>query len=773
MPLHTRFSTFRNSFQSRLLYVFTLLTALLSLLLSTIYVVTAVQQRRTYAITHLHQLAQQMADSVRLPLYAENNDHLLQIAELIFRAPEIQSVVITSLNGTVLVNLRSPAYSESDEKIIEVKEVLSNTLIPSVESALTGGSNSPSPAMIGKIRLERGTSDLSRETRYLVLYSAAAAIIFWLVITTVCYLVLRRVTLSFNKLMYGLKLMQEGDYTTRISTLSNDEPGRAAIAINELSDKLKQRQEENLQLNKDLLWINQSLKEEIAERIQAEQSVRESEQDLKILLDAMPVGVAWAGLDGKLEYINDFFVERFGYSREEIRTADDWFKHAYPDPGYRGQIAELQRSALKAGRKDSSYTPMFESRVTCKDGTVRQVITKLNMSKKRTVAILIDITDREILQEQIIKAQKLESIGILAGGIAHNFNNALTGVLGFISLAAKQLDESHKATALLQHAEKATKKAAGMAKQLLTFARGSSPFKKAVSLRKLVEETTALTLNGTKVRALIRIPDSTHSVMADEDQLSQVFSNITINALQAMPDGGTISIDAENIKLTGDAALSAQQTSYVRLTFTDEGHGIPAEQLNKVFDPYFTTKPSNTGLGLASVHSIINKLGGQVLVDSTVDQGTTFTLILPSTGQTATLDEPAKEQLLLPNKVIGSILVMDDEETIRDIVKETVGFLGYQVTVCANGEEAVSMYKAAHESGSPFMAVILDLTIPSGMGGTEAAKQILAIDPDAKLIVSSGFSFDPVMTEYKEYGFCAAVTKPYRADELGNKLSLL
>ncbi len=773
MPLYTRFSTFRNSFQSRLLYVFTLLTALLSLLLSTIYVVTAVQQRRTYAVTHLHQLAQQMADSVRLPLYAENNNHLLQIAELIFRAPEIQSVVITSLNGKVLVNLRSPAYSESDEKIIEVKEVLSNTLIPSVEGALTGTSSPPPPSIIGKIRLERGTSDLSRETRYLVLYSAAAAIIFWLVITTVCYLVLRRVTISFNRLMYGLKLMQEGDYTTRISTLSNDEPGRAAIAINELSDKLKHRQEENLQLNKDLLWINHSLKEEIAERIRAEQSVRESELDLKILLDAMPVGVAWAGLDGTAEYINDFFVERFGYSREEIRTADDWFKHAYPDPDYRGQIAELQRSALKASRKDCSYIPMFESRITCKDGTVRQVITKLNMSKKRTVAILIDITDREILQEQIIKAQKLESIGILAGGIAHNFNNALTGVLGFISLAAKQLDESHKATTLLQHAEKATKKAAGMAKQLLTFARGSSPFKKAVSLRKLVEETTALTLNGTKVRALIRIPDSTHSVMADEDQLSQVFSNITINALQAMPDGGTISICAENIKLTGDAALSAQQTGYVRLTFTDEGHGIPAEQLNKVFDPYFTTKPSNIGLGLASVHSIINKLGGQVLVDSTVGQGTTFTLILPSTGQVATLDEPAKEQLHLPNQVIGSILVMDDEETVRDIVKDTVGFLGYQVTVCANGEEAVSMYKAAHESDSPFMAVILDLTIPSGMGGTEAAKQILAIDPDAKLIVSSGYSFDPVMTDYKEYGFCAAVTKPYRADELGNKLSLL
>lgn len=773
MTLQRRFSTFRNSFQFRLLYVFTLLTALLSFLLSTIYVVTEIHEKQTYAITHLHQLTQQMADSVRLPLYAEDRNHLNQVAELIFRTPEIQAVIITASNGKVLVDLRSPAHSGPDEKIIEESDVLSSPISSSVENAFSGGLKMPPSSTIGKVRLERGTSDLSRDMHTLVLFSASAAFIFWLVITTVCYLVLRRVTFSFNKLMFGIKLMQEGDYTSRISTLSSDEPGRASIAINGLANRLMHREEENLRLNKDLLRTNHSLEEEIAERIQAEQSVRESEQNLKLLLDVMPVGVAWACPDGKLEYLNNFFVERFGYSREEIQTTDDWFNHAYPDPDYRDQNIELQRSALKAGRKDCSYTPMFETRVTCKDGAVRHVITKLNISKKRTVAIMIDITDREILQEQIIKAQKLESIGILAGGIAHNFNNALTGVLGFISLAAKQLDESHKAATLLQHAEKATKKAAGMAKQLLTFARGGSPFKKALSVRKLVEESTSLALNGTNVRALIRIPDSTHSVMADEDQLSQAFSNITINALQAMPDGGTLSICAENFRLTGNAALSAQQTDYVRLTFTDEGHGIPTEELNKIFDPYYTTKPSNTGLGLASVHSIVNKHGGQIMVDSAVGLGTTFTLILPSTGQITALGETIKEPLLVPNQVIGSILVMDDEETVHNVVKETIGFLGYQVTVCSNGEEAVAKYKTAHESGSTFKAAILDLTTPCGMGGTEAAKQILAIDPDAKLIVSCGYSLDPVMTEYKDYGFCAAVTKPYRAGELGSKLSLL
>jgi PAS domain S-box-containing protein len=768
-----RISKFRSSFQFRLFYVFTLLTALLSFLLSTIYVVSEIRKQRTYATSHLHQLAKQLADSVRLPLYAENRDHLIQITGPLLRSTEIQAVVITSSNGKVLLDMRSPAYSGTDEKIIEVAEVQSNPLIPSVESALTGVVDTEAAPLIGKVRLERGTSDLSREIRLLVLYSTCAAIIFWMVVTAVCYLVLRQVTLSFNKLMNGLKLMQEGDYTSRISTMSDDEPGRAAIAINELAEKLNHREEENRLLHMDLLRTNHSLEEEVAERILAEQSIRESEQNLKLLLDAMPVGVVWACRDGKLEYLNNFFTERFGYSREEIRTADDWFSHAYPDPEYRDQIYGLQRNALKAARNDSSYTPMYEARVTCSNGTVRQIITKLNMTSKRTVAILIDITDREILQEQIIKAQKLESIGILAGGIAHNFNNALTGVLGFISLAAKQLDETNKATTLLQHAEKATKKAAGMAKQLLTFSRGGTPFKKVVSIRNLVEESTSLALNGTKVRTLILIPDSTHSVMADEDQIRQAFSNITINAAQAMPDGGTLTIRAENIRLTGDAALSVQQTDHVRLTFTDEGHGIAADDLNKIFDTYYTTRPSNTGLGLASVHSIITKHGGQIQVDSTVGQGTTVTLILQSTGQVSGSGENANGALLLPNRKIGSILVMDDEETVLDVARETVGFLGYQVTVCANGEEAIVLYKESHESGSPFMAVILDLTITNGMGGVEAAKRILEIDPDARLIVSSGLSFDAVMTEYRDYGFCAAITKPYRADELGSKLSLL
>jgi len=772
MPFQNRLKEFKSSFQFRLFSAFSLLLAALSILLGTLYVKVEIREGNDYATSQLHLLTQQLVYSVRLPLYAENRETLQQIAEQVAKAPHLHAVDIISSEGKLLASINIPPRSSTTETIVESMDVFSDPLALSVEEALTGAAPGPA-SKIGTVRIERETSDLSSNARRLIISSAGIAAIFWLTISGICYLVLRRVTHSFNALMAGIESMQSGNYTSRIDVIANDEPGRAAIAINQLADSLNRQNAENLQLHQDLLKINHSLEAEISERIQAELTVRESEQKLKSLLDIMPVGVAWADQAGNVEYLNQFFVERFGYNKEDIKIARDWFFNAYPDPGYRRQIIDLQRSEIEADKKKHNYTPMFEARVTCKNGEVRHIITKLTMSEKRTVMILIDITDREVLQEQIIKTQKLESIGILAGGIAHNFNNALTGVLGFISLTGKQLDESHKAWTMLQHAERATKRAAGIAKQLLTFARGGAPIKKPVSVRKLVEESVELALNGTKVRSQLLIPDSIHSVIADEDQLSQVFSNLTINAVQAMPKGGTLTISAENIETTSNTAVSGQQIAHVRITFTDEGHGIPAAELSKIFDPYYTTKPSNTGLGLASAHSIINKHGGYILVSSNVGQGTTFTLTLPSTGCTIEQIDNKAESLLTPNRTIGSILVMDDEESIREVARETVKFLGYEVTVCADGHEAVEIYKKAHESDTTFMAAILDLTIPGGMGGAEAAKQILSFDPGAKLIVSSGYSFDPVMSDYKKYGFLAAVAKPYQADDLGSKLSLL
>jgi len=312
-----------------------------------------------------------------------------------------------------------------------------------------------------------------------------------------------------------------------------------------------------------------------------------------------------------------------------------------------------------------------------------------------------------------------------------------------------------------------------LTQQLLTFAKGGAPVKKVVSLRDLVRESVSLVLHGSNVMGTVDIPDSIHAIEADEGQMSQVFHNIIINAKQAMPDGGTLTVTAQNENLNNANSMALPDGSYIRLSFTDQGCGIPNDDLKIIFDPYFTTKSSGNGLGLASVHSIINRHGGYIGASSVVGKGTTFTIYLPSIGETYSKYQTDLVRQTTGDHAGGAILVMDDEKMIRDMTTEMLEHLGYQVTTCENGAGAITLYKAARESGAPFSAVIMDLTIPGGMGGKEAAQQILAINPDVCLIVSSGYSNDPIMSDYRTYGFNGAMAKPYNIVELGQMLSSL
>jgi two-component system, cell cycle sensor histidine kinase and response regulator CckA len=785
MPLSDRLSKFRSSFQFKLFWVFTLLTALISFLFSSLYIVSEIRESRANVTEQVRLLTHHLADSIRLPLYAENRGQLQELAEAAARSTEILAVVMTAADGKVLVDFRHPP-SVPTKTVSYTAEVRSIPLGVSIDTALTGGTEN-SGALLGSVRLERGTSDLSRRVAHVVLVSCSMAVTFWFVISLLSYLVLQKVTRSFNALVRGVQLMQTGDYTSRIEVNDGDEPGRAAQAINVLADTLLQRDEENLRLNQELVSamrlevqskemlasLNRSLELENLDRIRAEQIARQGEQTLRNLMDVMPVGVVWTDLEGTVEYINLFFTERFGYGIEEIRTLNDWFLFAFPDPIYRKQIVDTQQSAIGNSDTEPIEIPLYDARITCKDDSVRHVLIKNQTARNRRIVIIIDVTDRELLHEQLIKTQKLESLGVLAGGIAHNFNNVLTGVMGYISFAHKFLDESHKAYMPLQHAEDASRRAAGMAKQLLTFARGGDPVKTPVSVRKIILESVSLALNGSNVQSKIEMPLTLHSVMADEGQLSQVFNNIIINAVQAMPKGGTLTVCAENVTLHSGLNSCFQQMHQVKISFTDEGCGIPAENLKKIFDPYYTTKSIGTGLGLASAYSIVSKHGGQIIVDSVVGKGTAFTIMLPATGNPNLPAVDAGSEFTCSVQGSGSILVMDDEEMIRELIKDSLESLGYQVTTCVNGDEAVASYNEAYKSGKPFAAVILDLTVQHGMGGQDAAQHILTLDPQAILIVSSGYSFNPVMAEYKNFGFRAAVTKPYKFDELGRQLGLL
>jgi len=371
------------------------------------------------------------------------------------------------------------------------------------------------------------------------------------------------------------------------------------------------------------------------------------------------------------------------------------------------------------------------------------------------------------MEEELRRAQKLESLGILAGGIAHDFNNLMTGVLGNISLIKSCPVRPDKVCQIPASMEKAALKTKDLIRQLLTFSKGGSPIKKIASIVEITQESAGFVLSGSNVKCQFSIPDDISAVNIDEGQMGQVINNIVINAIHAMPEGGIVEIRFENITIAENNSMRLGKGQYVRTSIEDHGVGIPKEYLPKIFDPYFTTKKEGTGLGLATAYSIIKKHDGLITVESEVGTGTTFHIYLPVIeGEVAHLI--SREKILLDRK--GNILVMDDNQVIRDSAKWMLSRIGYEVMFAREGSEAIAMYKEALHSGKPFDAVILDLTVAGGMGGKEAVKKLLEIDPNVNAIVSSGYSKDTVMSEFKQFGFKGRLEKPYQMEELSETL---
>ena len=374
-----------------------------------------------------------------------------------------------------------------------------------------------------------------------------------------------------------------------------------------------------------------------------------------------------------------------------------------------------------------------------------------------------DISERKRMEDELLKTVKLDSLGTLAGGIAHDFNNLLTGILGNISLVETDREISDRSHSRLQDAAKAASRAQDLTRQLATFSKGGAPIKKTSSIAPLLKDCASFVLRGTNVRGRLSIPENLWPVDMDIGQIGQVIDNLIINASQAMPNGGPVLIRAANIDVREEHHLPLKDGKFVRVSIADQGTGIPKKHLRKIFDPYFTTKERGSGLGLATSYSIIKRHGGLITVRSKVGVGSTFYFFLPASSPQPSVYEPP---IAGSGTQKGRILVMDDEDLIRKLAKDLLSDLGYEVALAAEGSEALAAYTNAMEEDRPYDLVIMDLTIPGGLGGKQTISRLLEIDPEAKVIVSSGYSNDPIMSDYERYGFKAVLPKPYNGSQL-------
>ncbi len=483
------------------------------------------------------------------------------------------------------------------------------------------------------------------------------------------------------------------------------------------------------------------------------QSVLQSSSDAIVIYD----------LEGRVLYVNPSFTSTFGWELDELEGK---------------RVPFLPDSEREASMKH--ITSLLRHNIPCSAfETVRYTrdnrLLDISLSASRytdhegkpagIVVILRDITEQKKAEKEALKSHKLESIGVLAGGIAHDFNNILSAILGNISIALSLIGPESELYELLKTSEKASLRARGLTRQLLTFARGGEPIKKVSAIDEIIRDCANFVLRGSNVKCEFNFAPGLRPVNIDADQISQVIQNIIINADQAMPDGGVISIDCSNHMLESPDHTPLATGPYIKITITDRGRGIAAQILDRIFDPYFTTKESGSGLGLAITHSIVRKHGGHIEVESQPGSGTRVIVYLPAANLETIIRQAAPARPPGPASG-GRILVVDDDEMIRELLHHILEIGDFKVVAAPSGEEAIQHYRKARQENRPFDLVIMDLTIPGGMSGLETTRKLKELDPKARIIVSSGYSVDPVMSNYKKYGFCAVLKKPFQIQEV-------
>jgi PAS domain S-box-containing protein len=485
------------------------------------------------------------------------------------------------------------------------------------------------------------------------------------------------------------------------------------------------------------------------------QNVMDGSSNAFVVLDA----------GGRIQMVNRRCTELTGYP--EATLLGKGFASLFRGEALR-QVEDRLGQALGTGPVAAFETELTASGDRPIIVTLGATLLAAQGEASRVVVSLEDITERKQAEEVRHRVDKLESVGLLAGGIAHDFNNLLTGILGNLSMLKMTLETEDRRFLWAANAEKASLRAAGLTRQLLTFAKGGEPVKKRIDPGPLIQESTAFASMGANVRCECSIPPGLWPCDLDAGQIHQVINNLVLNAIQAMPAGGNLKVTAENLQVPGPAAPPLPPGSYVKVAVRDQGPGIPPELLPKIFNPYFTTKRTGNGLGLATCFSILQRHGGTILVDSEPGTGSTFTFFLPASGA-GVRDEAALERPIVAGT--GRILVMDDEEIIREATQWMLQSLGYTCATARDGAEAVALYRQAASAGEPFAAVIMDLTVPGGMGGQEALARLREQDPGVRAIVSSGYSESAVMADHIGAGFADVLKKPYDIEDMSRSLA--
>ncbi len=508
------------------------------------------------------------------------------------------------------------------------------------------------------------------------------------------------------------------------------------------------------------------------ERKRSEEDLAAEKERLAVTMRSMADGFITIDNSGSVLMINAVAEGLTGWTQDEAAGKPLATVFQIFNERNRKRCSHAVQRIVEAGIAEGLDGPTL---MIARDGTERLVESNAAPIRDRSngrigaVVVFRDVTEKRRLDEERQKADKLESLGVVAGGIAHDFNNLLTAILGNISLALLQ-GVDPEAGERLGAAKRATNRAQELAQQLLTFARGGAPVKQTASISQLLRDTLSLSLHGSKAMCEFHVADNLWPVDIDPGQISQVINNIAVNADQAMPAGGILRVQAENFELAADSvSLGLHAGRWVKISVQDQGIGIPEEYLKKIFDPYFTTKPKGSGLGLATAYSIVKNHHGLIAVDSKPGEGSTFTICLP-----ASENELHEKKTTTPvPKAPGParVLVLDDEEAICMLVTCALEPLGYEVTETNDGTQAIAAYEKAMKEGRPYDLFISDLTIPGGMGGQETIKRLLEIDPDIRAIVSSGYANDPVMSRHEDYGFSGMIAKPYEIDALGRKVA--